>query len=58
MANGTTKDRKGTTNPSIPYPQSTEVKGGGDTGQSTPKKTVQRGHGAATKGFTANGPMG
>lgn len=58
MANGTTKTRKGTTNPSIPYPQITEVKGGGDPGQSTPKVTVQRGKGAAAKGFRSQGPMG
>ena len=58
MANGTTKNRKGTTNPSIPYPQISDVKTPevGKRGEGNPV-TKQRGHGAAQRGFTSRGPM-
>lgn len=57
MANSTQK-RKGTSNPSIPYPTISEVKSPVVGGELTPNKpTKQRGSGAATKGFTSHGPM-
>ena len=58
MANNTTKTRKGTTNPSVPMPVTSDVASYDVAkGPVGPKTTKQRGHGAATKGFSSRGPM-
>ena len=48
----------GTSNPSVPVPVVKDIPSYDVTkGPVGPKKTVQRGHGAAQKGFTSSGPM-
>jgi hypothetical protein len=61
VANNTTKTRKGPTNPpecgkfhDEPKPVASYDVTKGPKG---PQTTKQRGHGAATKGFTSHGPM-
>ena len=58
MANNTTKTRKGAKSAPVPMPVISDVPSYDVTkGPVGPKKTVQRGKGAATKGFTSSGPM-